>query len=57
VTRFLRSSSFNNKGGVLGCLICLRTKALLSDLIPYLTKANLIFNSVKALLNTGLKSP
>jgi hypothetical protein len=57
VTRFLRSSSFSSKNSVLGRLICLRTKALLDSLIPYLTKADLIFDFVKALLNAGLKSP
>jgi hypothetical protein len=57
VTRSLKSPFFSNKGGVLGCLICLRTRALLGDLILYLVKADLIFDSVKALLNAGLKSP
>jgi hypothetical protein len=57
VTRSSRSSSFSNKGGVLGYLICSKTRALLGGSIPYLAKADLIFDFVKALSNTGLKSP
>jgi hypothetical protein len=57
VTRFLRSLFFSNKGGVSGCLICSKTRALLGSSIPYLAKADLIFDSVKALSNAGLKSP
>jgi hypothetical protein len=57
VTRSLKSFSFNSEGGVLGCLICLRTRALLGGLILYLAKADLIFDFIKALSNAGLKSP
>jgi hypothetical protein len=57
MTRSLRSPFSNNKDSVLDRLIYLKTKALLNSSIPYLTKANLIFDSVKALLNTSLKSP
>jgi hypothetical protein len=57
VTGSSRSSFFSSKGGVLGRLICLKTRALLGDSISHLTKADLIFDFVKALLNTGLKSP
>jgi hypothetical protein len=57
VTGSLRSPSFNSKGGVLGRLICSRTRALLGGSISHLAKADLIFDSVKALSNAGLKSP
>jgi hypothetical protein len=57
VTQSLRSSFFNSKDGVLGRLICLSTRALLGSSIPYLAKADLIFDFIKALLNAGLKSP
>jgi hypothetical protein len=57
VIKSLRSPSFSSKNGVLGRLICSRTRALLGGSIPHLAKTDLIFDSVKALLNTGLKSP
>jgi hypothetical protein len=57
VTGSLRSSFSSSEGGVLGRLIYLRTRALLGGPIPYLAKADLIFDFVKALLNAGLKSP
>jgi hypothetical protein len=54
VTESLRSSFFNSKDSVLSRLICLRTRALLGGSILYLIKADLIFDSVKALSNAGL---